>query len=263
MEPRRSVPGVILVTSCHKHLGTRVAEMALLRSDEFEGWPVHAVVGDPSLPREFELRGRLLVVRCEDSYVHLLKKVALAVRALCGALYDVRHGVLRCGDDLEFDAAELRRFLRERERPGDAAHYAGRPVGLPAASERAAPARHDPFMVHYYRGHPEDFRDPLHGLAGREDGFERYSVVPAGAYVSGVMLFLSARACALVVAHMEAVGFDVFAHDPLYGYPYIIEDVGIGHILRRAGVPITPVHGMYDDHGLAPGCIAHHSNRYK
>lgn len=254
------VPGVVMIVSCHKFLGTRVADAEFgLREDEVRGWPVHVIVGDPALHSDHEFRGRTLVVRCEDSYCHLLKKVACALRALL-ARYDVQHGVLRCGDDLVFNRARLYEFLEAAERGEVGGQYVGRL--LPSRGPPGG-AHHDAFMVDFFATHPEDFGNPLNGLAGRRAGFGQYCVVPSVPYVSGVIMYLGVAACLAVVEGMERVGMDVFASEPGRGFPYLIEDIGIGYLMDRAGVAADDRPGFYSDHGLTSDCLAYHTNRYR
>ena len=47
-----------------------------------------------------------LYIRCEDSYLHLLKKLALSIKAVY-EIFNIKEGVLRCGDDLYFNEKNL------------------------------------------------------------------------------------------------------------------------------------------------------------
>ena len=48
----------------------------------------------------------MLYLKCEDSYLHILKKLILSIDVLY-QLFDIKQGILRCGDDLFFDENNL------------------------------------------------------------------------------------------------------------------------------------------------------------
>ena len=50
-----------------------------------------------------------MYIKCEDSYLHLLKKFALAIKAV-KCLFNIKEGILRCGDDLIFNEDNLSLF---------------------------------------------------------------------------------------------------------------------------------------------------------
>lgn len=43
-----------------------------------------------------------MYIKCEDSYLHLFKKLALSIKYL-NEIFIIEEGILRCGDDLIFD----------------------------------------------------------------------------------------------------------------------------------------------------------------
>jgi hypothetical protein len=251
--------GIVLVISCHKHMDTRLVEFGP-QKDFYGRWKVVEVLGDPRLPEAYQwISPRKLLIKCEDSYVHVMKKVVLAMDILLD-LFDVREGILRCGDDLVFYEDRLEAFLRG-PKPG---HYVGKlargPFWTPVLS-----VRRDTFMTDYYARHPEDFWNPLHGLLGLDRAFEDWDKIPdAGAYAGGVVVYLSKGACQALVEHLRAIDYNVLRKDPVRGfYPYIIEDVGTGYVLRGT-FSLVPV-DLYVDH---PGdrsdtALAYHTNKYK
>ena len=62
------------------------------------------------LNKDFELIDDILFIKCEDSYLHLLKKLALSLKYIY-KLFNIKQGVLRCGDDLIFNENNLIKFL--------------------------------------------------------------------------------------------------------------------------------------------------------
>ena len=258
-----SIDGIVLVISCHKHQETRLTEFGPKRDSYADGqWKVVEVLGDPRLPSRYEwIDDRRLVIKCEDSYVHLMKKVVLAMDILMD-LFDVREGFLRCGDDLVFYEDRLDAFLRG-PKPG---HYVGKLVNGPWWTPVVS-TRRDTFMTDYYARHPEDFWDPLHGLLGLDRAFEDWDKIPdAGAYAGGVVVYLSLSACQALVQKMRSIDYDVLRKCPigLQGYyPYIIEDVGVGYALRGT-FSLAPV-DLYVDHpdDKSETALAWHTNKYK
>lgn len=260
MTQKPELDGIVLVISCHKHLGTRLVEFGPQKDSYADGrWKVVEVLGDPRLPCEYQwIDGRKLLIKCEDSYVHLMKKVVLAMDILMD-LFEIREGILRCGDDLVFFEDRLEAFLRG-PKPG---HYAGK---LARGPSPVLSVRRDTFMTDYYARHPEDFWNPLHGLLGLERAFEDWDKIPdAGAYAGGVVVYLSRAACETLINRLRSIDYDVLYKCPLRKYyPYIIEDVGVGYVLREKGFSMAPV-DLYVDHpgDTSETALALHTNKYK
>ena len=107
---KKEVEGIILILSCQKHLKTRIKKFKLNKTN-YDGWEVIYVIGDFFLNKEYELRdNNFLYVKCEDSYIHLLKKLVLALKYVY-QIYDIKEGVLRSGDDLYFNEPKLLKFV--------------------------------------------------------------------------------------------------------------------------------------------------------
>jgi hypothetical protein len=104
-----AVNGIILVLSCQKHLPTRVKHFKLPKN-EYAGWKVIYVIGDLFLDCDYKFENEFLFVKCEDSYIHLLKKLVLSLKYLYQT-FDIKEGVLRAGDDLLFNEDILVKFL--------------------------------------------------------------------------------------------------------------------------------------------------------
>ena len=99
------VEGIILVLSCQKHRYTRLINLNL-NKHSYNNWKVIKVIGKPFMKKEYELVDDILFIRCEDSYLHLLKKLALSLKYIY-KLFNIKQGVLRCGDDLIFNENNL------------------------------------------------------------------------------------------------------------------------------------------------------------
>ena len=258
---KENVDGIILILSCQKHLNTRLKQFSLPQ-DEYAGWKVVYVIGDLFLPSDYEMRGNLLVVKCEDSYIHLLKKLVLSLKYVY-EIYNVKEGVLRAGDDLVFNEKNLLSFISMENKP----EYFGR-CGINPETPNALTSVVDMFMVNYYLSHPEDFSNPQHNLKGVDiSTYARRANVCRAA--SGVVYFISSRCCTLLISHMEAIKFDIFHFDMnTQSYPYTIEDCAVSFILFKGGIELTHSSYMYTDlyYLGAPDItnfIAGHTNLYK
>ena len=89
MSTKKEVNGVILILSCQKHKETRLKDINL-KNTSYANWEVVHVIGDFFLDANYKYENNettngknYLYIRCEDSYLHLLKKLALSIKRLC------------------------------------------------------------------------------------------------------------------------------------------------------------------------------------
>ena len=88
MSIKKEVSGIILILSCQKHKETRLKEIKL-KNTSYENWEVVYVIGDFFLNANYKYEEsettngkNYLYIRCEDSYLHLLKKLTLSIKAV-------------------------------------------------------------------------------------------------------------------------------------------------------------------------------------
>jgi len=217
-----TIPGVILIYSCHRHKDTRLKKFALSKK-EYNGWKVYKIIGDPNLDVDYIIDDDLITIKCEDSYIHLTKKVIYAFKILFH-MYTIKEGILRCGDDLIWDEHKLEEFTKMKNKPD----YLGRAIRM----DRNIKKIHDNFMPDYFNGHPNDLLNPLNGLPYSLHEMQQLNEVPTPDYISGVLIYFSKHACDILIDHMEQINWNVFVRYEEYGFPYIIEDIGIGYILN-------------------------------
>jgi hypothetical protein len=266
------VDGIIMVLTCQKYIHTRLVKCRLPK-DEYElsggrRWKVIYTLGDLALKDDeddkaesWTLVGNLLTVKCEDSYIHLLKKCSLAIKALY-EIFDISEGILRSGDDLVYNQDALEQFLSMSNKPD---YYGQSPAGRSFHSNDInflTETVTDPFMYNYYLTHSSDFEDPCHNLKGVDiSKFMKRPRIDVGA--AGVLYYLSNVACSIVIFHMEMINYDVFAYDTFSkSYPYTIEDCGMSFIMYLNCVPFVHCSNMYRD-SPGSGCIAYHTNMGK
>jgi hypothetical protein len=245
---KKNVDGIILVLSCQKHRNTRLKEFSLGKTN-YEGWEVIYVIGDLFLKGNYLRDGNILYIRCEDSYMHLLKKLGLAIKSL-KELFNIKEGILRCGDDLIFNEDNLTKFIKSKK-----FDYWGQST--------LKNIRSDPFMMFYYNKHKEDFLNPQHGMTNMNlTSLSKYTLRPNIYGASGVIFYLSNKACDIVIQHMERINFNIFSYDTFTkSYPYTIEDCGISFIMYYNNIEFTDGQFFYDT--PHENTIARHTNKYK
>lgn len=265
--------GVILIYSCEKHRYTRVPKYKLPKSN-YNGWPVFYVFATPFLEKEYIFDGDILTLRCEDSYLHLAKKVFLGYKAVLETFPEAV-GVLRCGDDLLFNESALNRFLdslksdymgffwgansRIPMKPKAKRFFWGANVYLPTKLKVQST-----FITDYYKTHLEDFQNPLHRLPSYQEVM-KLTEIPKMQGASGVLTYCSRKSCTLLIENMQSVGWDVLTYDPTYGYIYIIEDITTACILSKYGIYATE-YPMWTENRTnfdMGNFIALHTNEYK
>jgi hypothetical protein len=282
-----AVNGIILVLSCQKHLPTRVKHFKL-PNNEYAGWKVVYVIGDLFLDCDYKFENEFLFVKCEDSYIHLLKKLVLSLKYLYQT-FDIKEGVLRAGDDLLFNEDMLVKFLncskyhKDGVRvidsgggDGEAIDFLGRsPSGKNLLSHEISDADikntiRDTFMADYYMCHQEDFHNPQHNLVGVD--ICKYMMrphIPVGP--SGVIYYISNKACKILINQLESIGYNIFHHDEYTNsYPYTIEDCAVSFILYSNKISFIHCLALYEDYtnlkdkeNDAKSLIAVHTNLNK
>jgi hypothetical protein len=261
---RKTIKGAILIYSCHKHLENRLSNPIYgLPKNEYEGWQVFYFIGNPNIPERYTLDSKggrsIITLKCEDSYLHVMKKVAMGIQTIL-ELFDVEEGVLRCGDDLVFSEKRLTEFLNSAKKD-----YMGK-IANPFIDE-SIKKKIDYFIPNYFLTRQSEIKNPMNGLLQFQmEDIMKLHEVPNVKYTGGVITYLSNKSCRLVVESMKNVSFDVFKYYPSFGYPYIIEDIGIGFILNVFGISPT-MHDLYSDEEinleLAQTQIACHTNEGK
>ena len=253
---KEKVDGIILILSCQKYKNTRLKEFSL-NNKKYNNWRVVTVIGDLFLNSDYTFEYDTLTIKCEDSYIHLLKKLVLSIKYV-NELFEIKEGILRCGDDLEFNEDNLITFINLQNKDdfmGQSFEYKDYQCEDNTIFKKIVD---DDWMVKYYKTHPEDFNNPQHNLKGRT--IEDYKKRPSLWGPPGIIYYLSNKSCNLLVEHMEKINYDIFHCDPFTNsYPYTIEDVGVCYILYYNYVKFTDKQYFFDK----PNAIAKHTNKYK
>ena len=123
--------------------------------------------------------------------------------------------------------------------------------------------QYNTFMIDYYTHHPEDLLNSLHGIPYTMEQMKQFNSVPLCSYTGGVVTYLSNKSCKILLKHMESINWNIFDYNEVYGFPYIIEDIGIGFILNLNNIKPYPCELYTNDFNRLQYSIALHTNKYK
>jgi hypothetical protein len=277
---KKKVNGIILILSCQKYKDTRLKDFSLHKTS-YDNWEVIYVIGDLFMEKNYVLDGNFLYVKCEDSYLHLLKKLVLSIKYL-NEIFIINKGILRCGDDLIINEKNLLKFLEDTTKKYD--YYGQNPkakdyICSENTTNELKKIKKDNFMINYYASHPDDFLNPQHNL--KDLNISLYSMRPDIYGAAGVIYYISNKACETLIQHMENINYNILHFDSFTdSYPYTIEDCGVSFIMYFNGINFTndflfyssssPSIYMLPDYTMIVNnednndtTIAKHTNKYK
>jgi hypothetical protein len=260
-EDKKNINGIILILSCRKYKDTRLKEFSLSKTS-YNNWEVIYVIGDLFQEKNYILDGNFLYVKCEDSYLHLLKKLVLSIKYLYN-IFNISEGILRCGDDLVINEDNLIKFLDKRTKKYD--YYGQHPIGKNYICSSNTindlkKIKQDNFMINYYASHQDDFSNPQHNL--KDVNISLYSIRPNTFGAAGVIYYISKKSCKYLIRHMESINYDILQYDNFTkSYPYIIEDCAVSFIMYLNGIHFINSYLFYDS--PLHDTIAKHTNKHK
>jgi hypothetical protein len=94
---------------------------------------------------------------------------------------------------------------------------------------------------------------------------------PIISYAGGVVVYLSKTACSILINEMKSINWNIFVYHPSIGFPFIIEDIGVGFALLKNNI-LPFKYNLYTDSVYNPeniendkkeDFIAYHTNKYK
>jgi len=259
---KEQVKGIILIVSCQKYLNTRVNDFKMSKL-EYSGWKVVTIIGNKDLETETKYEEKeyinLLTIKCEDTYLHLLKKLVLSMKCL-QRLFDIKEGILRLGDDIEIIEDKMENFLLNVEKKD----YMGW-CGYYCPNNELVKKYQNYFMANHYLTHLQELKD----ISLSIDQIRQLIVVPTTTFNVGEIVYFSLKSCKCLVEEMEKMNWDVLYYHELYGYINIIEDIGVGCLLFNND--ILPTMHLFNigseqvrfGHIDATNVIGKHTNKYK
>jgi hypothetical protein len=261
---KEKVKGIIIILSCQRYKYSRLNEFKL-KKNNYDGYKVIYVLGDNRINEEYILEDDILTINCEDSYIHLLKKLVLALKYVY-QFYDIEEGVLRSGDDLYFNESKLFEFINTKNKNDFIGNnWVEKSLSVPHI-DLNYPTRDDYFMVKYYENHKDDLINPLHNLKNVNIiNYIKRPTVDIGA--CGTLYYISNKCCKILIDHMEKINFDIFHFDKLTkSYPYTIEDCAVSFILYLNKIPFVCDKyfvKLYENRPDDGNYIASHTNKYR
>ena len=260
LEKEKEVEGVILMLSCQKHLERRLKKFD---RTNYDGWEVVYVVGELFLDCSAEFRdNNFLYVKCEDSYLHLLKKLSLSIKFV-NEIFTIRQGILKCDDDLIWNEHSLLRFLNSKTKPDFCGRSRKNNRDYHCENTKVLKKRIlDRFLDIYYRNHQEYFKNPQHNLGNMSlQKLQEYLRRPdLQVRPFAPIYYLSNKCCTILVRHMENIDYNIFHLDSFTNsYPYTLEDVGVSYIMYFNKIKFTD-RWCFMDSGIS---IATHTNEIK
>jgi hypothetical protein len=201
-----------------------------------------------------------------------VKKLVLSLKYL-HETFDIKEGVLRCGDDLQFNEEILERFLVSPKKriignnEEDIDFLGQSPSGRSLLSHEISDVDikstvNDKFMVDYYMCHNEDFDNPHHNLKGVDiSKYIKRPHIPVGP--SGVLYYISNKSCKILINHLNNINYNIFYYDEYTdSYPYTIEDCAVSYIMYYNKISFIHCLYMFDDN-QNQNVIAIHTNMNK
>jgi hypothetical protein len=252
-----NVDGIILILSCEKHKLTRLKEFCL-KHNNYDKWKVIYIIGNLFLDEKYKLIDNIMYIKCEDSYLYLFKKLVLSLKYL-KECFNIKEGILRCGDDLIFNENNLINFLRS-----DKYDFYGQSVtsrnNIINDIEFLKTITYDPFMLNYYKNNINELSDPKHGINLTIEELKKFLFRPKIWGPAGVIYFISLKCCNILIDTMEKINYDIFHFDEFSkSYPYLIEDVATTYVMYYNKIDFYDTQKLFDK----PNSIAIHTNKYK
>lgn len=260
---KHQVKGIILVISCNKYLNSRVKEFKMSKL-EYSDWKIITVIGNKDLETETtyveahnETNINLLTIQCEDTYLHLLKKLVMSMKYLLST-YDIQEGILRLGDDISIIEDHLEHFLVNIEKTD----YMGW-TRYKYPNNEEIKKYVNWFMANHYITHLSELPD----ISMSQEQIRKIILIPTTTFCVGTIVYFSLKSCHCLIQEMEKMNWSITHYDELYGYVNAIEDIGISCLLFNNGILPTmhmfhgPEHENNIDYSNQLNIIGLHTNK--
>ena len=138
-------------------------------------------------------------------------------------IYNIKEGILCCGDDVQFNRNNLEYYLNHEKKD-----YEGNGNTSYNSTNREFLNKYvnDLYMYNYHILHPNENKEI------DRDYFLKICKRPNVLGAGGCCFYISNKSCNILVKHMENINWNIFCKDKVTDtYPYTIEDVAISFIL--------------------------------
>ena len=225
---------------CNKYKELR--KQFKLKEKNILGWEIIDVYGDPTLNKKYTLENNKLIIKCEDTYLHLSDKILLALKIL-REIYDINEGIIKCDDDLIINKNALIKFLEIKNKEDYIGkNFEKKDIINPVSYINFNHVAHNNFLINYYNKHKSD-KIYIESLLEKFDGkkLKNINSFPSinNIVALGHIYYLSNKSIDIVVDNFIKKNkfrcFSIIFEDNKY-YPYVYEDVGIGYILFKNNI---------------------------
>ena len=241
------VSGIILIITCKNNFSQRVLGNRLrLKYSELSGWPIIYLIGDPNLQSAWERRKcsmsetdviDVLVVKTEDSYINLFKKIVFGYRAL-SEIYDIEQGIIKCDDDVLLNKSALMEFIETSPKLDYIGKcYSKTDYRLTCPLENIG-SKYSADVANYFATHLDALAETRKIIPHfSPDEYARIPALPEGYGCAGPLYYVSIHAIRLIIRLFLSCNSNLFHRDPdSNSYPFVCEDIGTSFILGKAGI---------------------------
>lgn len=230
------INGVILIVCCFKYKNIR--EKYKLEKTNYNGWEVIYLFGDENLDKDYILENNTLTVKCEDSYLYLMKKLILGIKYLYEN-YNIKEGILRCGDDLIFNNDLLLEFLNNSKNDYIGKNFIKKSIIEPIQNINLNETKNNRFMINYYNRNlieKENITKTIQKYNNKLSIDDLNITVDIGEIIAlGHIYYLSNKSCKIL---LDNFNYDILTYESNC-FPYILEDVGVGYLLFKNNIDLT------------------------
>lgn len=241
---KENVEGIIMIISCQKYKNLRINKFQKL-DDYYNGWKIIYVLGDLFIQNDYELKENILIIKTEDSYLHLFKKIVLAEKFLLD-IFEIKQGILKVDDDVLFNINNLNNFLNLKYKN----NFIGRIKKdknnkcknlLNVKKELLFNNFNCYFFFNYYNKNQKDLKNKYHGLENislqdLKNKYSKLNYFTTKFGTTGGIYYISKEYCKVLVNYMEKIKFNNLHFDNLSKcYPFLAEDSGTTFILLKCG----------------------------
>lgn len=238
---KKNIEGIILRICCYKYKNIR--KHFELKEKNILGWEIINVYGDINLSQEYIFENNDLIIKCEDTYLHLTIKLILSFKIL-NEIFNIKEGILRCGDDLVFNKDNLNIFLNIKNKNDYMGkNFDKKDIINPIETINLDLIKNDLFMINYYKKNITEEIYINEILKKYKLNINDINVIPnIFNYIAlGHIYYLSNKSIQIIINHFiekdNNQNFTIIYENNYY--PYAYEDVGIGYILFKNNINFT------------------------
>lgn len=235
------IKGIILRISCFKY--KEIRKQFEIKENNILGWKVINVYGNINLNEDYKFDNNNLIIKCEDTYLHLTTKLILSFKIL-NEIYNIKEGILRCGDDLIFNIDNLKTFLNIKNKSDYVGkNFLKKDILNPINNIDFKSVDHTNFMINYYNNHIDDKKYIINFLEKYNICLGDLKFIPSITNQVGLghIYYLSTKSIKIVINHFlqkdSNLKFSIIKENDFY--PYFIEDISIGYILFKKNINFT------------------------